>query len=103
MNPLLHLATPRLTAEQIGAFRTVKQLVGIKEYYGLNPVMYDPNQVIVKLKLKNPEMTNEVALDEMVKKVQSCCPRNIVGLGGKLFRDLHLSLGCCMAIEMVGE
>ena len=67
LDPLQWLATPRLIGEEIDAIYQLGSVCGIKEYYGMIPDRYDPNLAMTGLKLTNPGMTNQEALQKMSK------------------------------------
>ncbi|MCX6878375.1 MAG: hypothetical protein NTW21_31870, partial [Verrucomicrobia bacterium] len=67
VEPLYHLAHPLVTLRGLKTIAAVPGVVGIKEYYGLNPTCEDPNLRMTALFFKNPTITEEVALQELAK------------------------------------
>jgi len=67
VEPLQHLAAPRLVFEEVETMYDLNKLTGIKEYYGLLPDTYDPNMIVASLKLKNPDITWQESLIELSK------------------------------------
>ena len=67
LEPLQHLAAPRLVFEEFEAMYNLINLTGIKEYYGLLPGTYDPNLIVAGMKLKNPSMTWQQSLQQLSK------------------------------------
>lgn len=65
LEPLNHIAAPRLIAEEIDAIYQLKFVDGIKEYYGLIPDQYDPNLLMAGLKINHPDISNEDALKKL--------------------------------------
>lgn len=62
LEPLNHIASPRLVGEEIDAIHNLECVDGIKEYYGIIPDIYDPNLLMAGLKINNPVLNNEEAL-----------------------------------------
>jgi hypothetical protein len=67
IEPLQYLAAPRLVFEEIVAVSALKNVTGIKEYYGFVPDLYDPNLMVAGLKLADPIITLENALFQVTK------------------------------------
>lgn len=67
VEPLQHIAAPRLVFEQLEAMYSLKKLQGIKEYYGLLPDRYDPSMAMASLKLTDPEISVNNALKKLAK------------------------------------
>jgi hypothetical protein len=67
IEPLQNVASTRLVYEQIAALASVPQLVGIKEYYGLSPDKFDPNQSITGLVIHNPTITYNDAINTIAE------------------------------------
>ncbi|HAZ02133.1 MAG: hypothetical protein A2W90_22645 [Bacteroidetes bacterium GWF2_42_66] len=67
LQPLQHLAAPRLVFEEFEAMYGLYNLAGIKEYYGVLPDTYDPNLIVAGMKMKNPSMTWQQALGQLSK------------------------------------
>jgi hypothetical protein len=65
VEPLQHVAAPRLTFEAVRRLKEVPGVVGIKEYYGLAPDVHDPNLEIAGLLLREPEIRLEDALERV--------------------------------------
>ena len=62
VEPLQHVAVPRLAYEAATRLRAVHGVVGIKEYYGIAPDASDPNLEIAGLTLREPGIELEEAL-----------------------------------------
>ncbi len=62
-----HLAHPLVTLRGLKAIATVPGVVGIKEYYGLNPMVEDPNLRMTALFFKNPAISESDALRALAK------------------------------------
>lgn len=67
LDPLKNIAVPRLVGEEIDAMYNLLYVAGIKEYYGLIPDQYDPNQLMASLKLNDLKLTNKQALQKLSK------------------------------------
>lgn len=67
VEPLQHLAAPRLVFEEVETMYGLNKLTGIKEYYGLLPDTYDPNLIVAGMKLKNPAITWQQSLLKLSK------------------------------------
>ena len=67
LQPLTHIAAPRLVAEELDAVGNVPNIQGVKEYFGLTPDRYDPNQLMAGIKLHNLAVPNEQALAELAE------------------------------------
>jgi len=67
LEPLYKLAHPLVTLRGLKAIAAVPGVVGIKEYYGLNPRCEDPNLRMTGLFFKNPAVTEDVALQALAK------------------------------------
>lgn len=67
LEPLNHIAAPRLVAEEIDAVGAVRHIGGIKEYFGLTPDKYDPNQQMAGIKLRDLSAPVDKALDELAR------------------------------------
>lgn len=58
----MHLAHPLVTLRGLKTIASVPGVVGIKEYYGLNPTVEDPNLRMTALFFKNPSISEDDAL-----------------------------------------
>jgi len=67
VEPLGHIAAPRLVAEELDAMAQFESLSGVKEYYGTIPDQYDPNLQMAAIKFANPSKSNPEALKELAK------------------------------------
>jgi len=67
VEPLEHLAAPRLVFEELQAMYGLNKLAGVKEYYGLLPGTYDPDLIAAGIKLKSPGITWQESLLELSK------------------------------------
>ena len=67
LQPLTHIAAPRLVAEELDAVGNVPNIQGVKEYFGLTPDRYDPNQLMAGIKLHDLAVPNEQALAELAE------------------------------------
>ncbi|RZM26730.1 MAG: hypothetical protein EOO88_15940 [Pedobacter sp.] len=67
VEPLQHIAAPRLVFEQLESLYKLEKLAGVKEYYGILPDKYDPSARLAGMKLKNPKLSFEQAIREMAK------------------------------------
>lgn len=65
VEPLQHVAAPRLVFEQLDAMYRLGKLAGVKEYYGILPDQYDPSIKMAAIKLKKPGITLEKAMQEL--------------------------------------
>lgn len=74
VEPLQHVAAPRLVFEEIAAMYAVKNISGVKEYYGLLPDRYDPSQLMAAMKLKEPSVTLEAALRKLSEPYGTSAP-----------------------------
>ncbi|MDD3107820.1 MAG: hypothetical protein PHV49_01220 [Alistipes sp.] len=67
LEPLTHVAAPRLVAEELDAVGGVAQIAGVKEYFGLTPDLYDPNTLMAGLKLKHWGISIDEALAKLAE------------------------------------
>ena len=67
LEPYDHLAHPLVTLRGLKAIAAVPGVVGIKEYYGLNPTREDPNLRMTGLFFMNPAVSEEAALHALAK------------------------------------
>jgi len=67
LEPLYHLAHPLVTLRGLKAIAAVPGVVGIKEYYGLNPTVEDPNLRMTGLFFRNPAISEADALKALAK------------------------------------
>ena len=89
LQPLTHIAAPRLVAEELDAVGNVPNIQGVKEYFGLTPDRYDPNQLMAGIKLHDLAVPNEQALASRSERL----PRMCFPLGKPARRDLPCSRG----------
>ena len=68
VNPLLNVVTPGLAFRQLAALKSVKNLSGVKEYFGILPVRNDPNLKMTALFFKNPDIDLDDALITLSKE-----------------------------------
>jgi len=54
IDPLTHIACPRLVHQQLHALRTTTGVTGIKEYYGLVPAHFSVNTALLAAYLRSP-------------------------------------------------
>jgi len=62
-----HLAHPLVTLRGLKTIASVPGVVGVKEYYGLNPTVEDPNLRMTGLFFKNPAISEAAALKALAK------------------------------------
>jgi hypothetical protein len=62
-----HLAHPLVTLRGLNAIASVPGVVGVKEYFGLNPMREDPNLRMTGLFLNNPAITEAEALKALAQ------------------------------------
>lgn len=62
-----HLAHPLVTLRGLRAIASLPGVVGIKEYFGLNPTREDPNLRMTGLFFANPTTSEEAALEALAK------------------------------------
>jgi hypothetical protein len=62
VEPLQHVAVPRLVYESIRRLRDVHGVVGVKEYYGLDPLRNDVNLAAAGIAFREPELLLEKVL-----------------------------------------
>ncbi len=67
VEPLTHIAAPRLVAEELDAVGRVDRIAGVKEYFGLTPDRYDPNQAMAAIKLHDLSTPTHRALEELAR------------------------------------
>jgi hypothetical protein len=67
LEPLAHLAHPLVTFRGLQRISELPGIAGIKEYYGLNPTIEDPNLRITGLFFANPAATEEQALQTLAR------------------------------------
>ena len=60
-----HLAHPLVTLRGLQAIAAVPGVVGVKEYYGLNPTVEDPNLRMTGLFFKDPGIKEADAIDQL--------------------------------------
>ncbi len=65
VEPMQHIPAPRLVFEQLEAMYALKDLYGVKEYFGLLPDSYDPSLLMAGMKLKNPNLTLKEGLNQL--------------------------------------
>ena len=63
IDPLTHLACPRLVHQQLQALHTTVGVTGVKEYYGLVPAHFSVNAAIFKAYLHAPETSLDDVLN----------------------------------------
>jgi len=68
VNPLINVVAPGLAYRQLAALKSVKNLSGVKEYFGILPCRNDPNLEMTALFLKNPNVDLDDALITLSKK-----------------------------------
>jgi len=68
VSPLINVVTPGLAYRQLTALKSVKNLSGVKEYFGILPVRNDPNLKMTALFLKNPNIDLDEALITLSKE-----------------------------------
>lgn len=59
IDPLTHLACPRLVHQQLQALRTTTGVTGVKEYYGLVPAHFSANAALFAAYLRSPNTSLE--------------------------------------------
>src|SRR6478735_3192972 len=64
----LHLAHPLVTLRGLKTIASVPGVVGVKEYYGLNPTVEDPNLRITGLFFHNPVISEPDALKALSQR-----------------------------------
>ena len=62
-----HLSHPLVTLRGLKSIASVPGVVGVKEYYGLNPTVEDPNLRMTGLFFKNPTISETDALRSLAK------------------------------------
>ena len=67
LEPFAHLAFPLVTYRGLQRIAQLPGVVGIKEYYGLNPTKEDPNLRITSLFFSKPDATETEALDALAR------------------------------------
>ena len=67
LEPLGHIACPRLIAEELDAMAQLSTLGGVKEYYGIVPDIYDPGLQMTGIKFAHPGISNQKALKMLAK------------------------------------
>lgn len=67
VEPLQHIAAPRLVFEELAAMQQIENLAGVKEYFGLIPDQYDPNLILAGIKLNDPNITFDKAIDQLIR------------------------------------
>jgi hypothetical protein len=67
LEPLYHLAHPLVTLRGLKTIAAVPGVAGIKEYYGLNPTVEDPNLRMTGLFFKNPAISEADALEVLAR------------------------------------
>lgn len=72
VEPLQHIAAPRLIFDQLQSMYQFSTLSGVKEYYGLLPDQYDPSAKLAGIKLNDPA----VSLDKAMKLLAKDFPGN---------------------------
>jgi len=63
----VHLAHPLVTLRGLKAIASVPGVVGIKEYYGLNPMVEDPNLRMSSLFFPHPDISETAALRALAR------------------------------------
>jgi hypothetical protein len=69
--PLMHVAVPELTYNEIKAIAALPYVSGIKEYYGIVPDRNDPNLQMAGLVLYNHEISFDDAINTMIRSFDS--------------------------------
>jgi hypothetical protein len=59
VEPLSHIACPRLVFQQVDALRRTTGVTGIKEYYGFLPAAFSTNEALLAAYLRAPDATFE--------------------------------------------
>ena len=67
LEPFFYLAHPLVTLRGLKAIASVPGVVGIKEYFGLNPMREDPNLRMTSLFFRNPAISETDALRALAK------------------------------------
>ena len=67
LEPLAHLAHPPVTFRGLQRMAKLPGVVGLKEYYGLNPTIEDPDLRVTSLFFANPDATEEQALQTLAR------------------------------------
>jgi len=67
IEPLAHLAHPLVTFRGLKRISELPGVVGIKEYYGLNPTQEDPDLRVTSLFFANPNATEHEALERLAR------------------------------------
>jgi hypothetical protein len=67
LEPFHHLSHPLVTLRGLKTIAAVAGVCGIKEYYGLNPTVEDPNLRMTGLFFKNPTISEAAALKVLAK------------------------------------
>ena len=99
LQPLTHIAAPRLVAEELDAVGNVPNIQGVKEYFGLTPDRYDPNQLMAGIKLHDLAVPNEQALAELA--VRNGCRGCAFRLGSQRDGTCRVPVGRYMAFPVV--
>jgi hypothetical protein len=64
----LAIPCPRLVDEQYAAMTAVPGIVGVKEYFGVLPLVPDLNRAMFTARLKNPDATTDQLLDQITAR-----------------------------------
>ena len=67
LEPFCHLAHPLVTLRGLKSIAAVPGVVGLKEYYGLNPTVEDPNLRLTGLFFRNPAISEAAALTALAR------------------------------------
>ena len=67
VEPLAHLAHPLVTFRGLKRISELPGVVGIKEYYGLNPTTEDPDLRVTGLFFADPDTTEDEALQKLAR------------------------------------
>lgn len=67
LEPFYHLSHPLVTLRGLKTIAEVPGVVGIKEYFGLNPTVEDPNLRMTSLFFKDPAISEEHALKVLAR------------------------------------
>jgi hypothetical protein len=67
LETFFHFPYPLVTLRGLKAIANLPGVIGIKEYYGLNPTVEDPNLRMTALFFKNPAISESAAMQQLAK------------------------------------